>query len=235
MKRYLNILRWDFLLQWRYKLIAAGIFITAFYTVLLKQLPITALKTITPLIFFTDTAIIGFYFLGALIFFERSENTLEGLMVTPLKIKEYFISKIITLTVLALLMSLIITLFSYKDNLNIFLLITGISLMSCFYILIGFIAVVTVNSFSVYIMSSLIYFLALFIPLFDYFGIVNHWTMYLFPTQPCLLLLKAGFSSIKPWQTIYAIVYLTIWIYVMAIIAYKIFYTKIIVKADKLS
>jgi fluoroquinolone transport system permease protein len=233
MKRLATLIKWDFRLQFKYNLIYAAAYTAAFLFLILHFLvPHSHLKLFLPFILFTDPAIIGFYFLGALIFFERSERTLQGLMVTPVRLTEYFLSKIITLTVIALSISYIVVITTYGLDIDHCALILAIGLTSVFYVLIGFIFVVRVRSFNVYLMSSMFFFLLLISPLFYHFGLWRSPFFYLLPTQACLLLLRSVFIPIKTWQLLYSVAYLLLWIGITWWWGYTSFYDYLILKAE---
>ncbi|WP_456297986.1 fluoroquinolone export ABC transporter permease subunit [Geosporobacter subterraneus] len=121
---------------------------------------------------------------------EKGDNTLEYLIATPLRTWEYLVSKMISLTVLAVLAGTIIALFSRGKAVNYYLLLGGIVLTSFLFILIGFVAVAKFRTVNEYVMTSVLYMMVLPLPLLDFFGILQSPLFYLFPTQASLLLLR---------------------------------------------
>ena len=165
MRRLWANIKGDIILQIKYGFYGVYVVLILFYIFILKFLSIKLSTFLLPLIIFTDPALLGFYFIGGLILLEKDENTLDYLLVTPLRIREYLISKMVSLTVLALLASVIIVIFSYGTIFNWLLLLSGIVLTSFFYVLIGFVAVARFNTVNDYIFSSVLYMILLNYPL----------------------------------------------------------------------
>lgn len=230
MKRLLKCVKGDVYLQIKYGFYFVYAVITLLYIVMLKQLPYEALVIIIPFFIFSDPGVLGFYFIGGLVLLERGEGVLEYLVATPLRIKEYLISKMISLTTISLLSSMIIEIFSYGLNINYPLLIIGVILTSFLFILIGFIAVAKFPTINQYLLSSILYVTILCLPLVDFFGIYKSWFFYIFPTQASLLLIKGAFTGLSTPNIIYGILYLSLLILVAFKWAHRSFVRFIIIK-----
>ena len=230
MKRLARSTLGDVFLQVKYGFYAVYALITVIYIVILKQLPSKFLAIALPFIIFSDPSVLGFYFISGLVLLEKGESTLEYLISTPLRTKEYLYSKIISLTMLSILSSLTIAVFLYGFKVNFLLLVTGIVLTSFFFILVGFIAVAKFPTINEYMLSSIIYVTVLCIPLIDYFGFYKSYIFYIFPTQASLLLIRGAFVGIDLWQFCYGVIYLVLWIFITYKWAYRSFYKFIILK-----
>lgn len=110
MKRFLNLLKLDFTLQKRYVFFYASIFVVLVWIAVLQVLPREFLPKALPFIIFADLGIIGFYFIAGQILMEKGEGTIYALNVTPVMYEEYWGAKVITLTILALFVSLAVIL-----------------------------------------------------------------------------------------------------------------------------
>ncbi len=230
MKRLAAAVRNDVLLQTKYGFYSIYAVITLVYILLLRNLPAYWLDLALPLIIFSDPSFLGFYFIGGLILLEKGENTLEWLISTPLREKEYLYGKMISLTILALAASLAISFFSYGTGFNYPLLVMGVTLTSVFYILVGFVAVARFRTVNEYLLSSIVYMLILNLPLLDFFGLYHSWFFYLFPSQASLLLIRGAFIPVEAWQAAYGLIYLTAWVWLMYRWAHRSFYRFIILR-----
>lgn len=230
MTRLLATLRLDLLLQQRYGFLYAGVFSTSVWIALLKALPLTVLEVAVPLVLFLDLAIIGFYFIAGMVLFEKGERTLFALVVTPLRFWEYLTSKLISLTLLAAIASLILIVITYKTKWNILLGILGIIFMSSISLLVGFIAVAPFKSLSSYLIPSQVYALLLYLPIIDYFRWWDSPLFYLLPTQGALLLLRGAFQSVELRQVLYAILSGTIWVGLLILMANRVFQQYIVAR-----
>ena len=229
-----TMLRWEFLLQSRYKIIHISILSVILSFLSTQALPAIASEEFHVLLLFFDSALVGIMFIGALVLFEKSENTLQALVVTPMSTHDYLLSKIISLTILSVASALIFMALNFVFNgteFNILLLILGIILTSVMLILIGFILVSRVNSINEYLLSMMMAFLGLsFPPLLHLSGIYENVLFYLWPTQASFILIGGVFEEIETWELAYSVIYLVFLIGLLFFLAKKAFYKHIIMK-----
>lgn len=223
MSRLIATLRLDVRLQHRYGFYYAAAFLTLVWVVLLRPFSRDVLDIAVPFVIFVDLGVVGFYFMAGTVLFEKEERTLSALVVSPLRFWEYLASKLATLTLLALVISLIVALASYGPRFNLLALATGIVLMSLLTLLVGFISVAPFDSISRYILPSQFYFLALYVPLIHFSGWWESPLFYLVPTQGTLLLLRGAFQPIAAWQVLYAILYQAAWVGGLLLLAHRAF------------
>lgn len=104
----------DFRLQFRYGIYYAYGFVIAFYVTLLvwggEHLP----PWVSGLVIFTDPSVIGFFFIGALMMLEKSENTRSALAMTPISAANFFWAKCLTLTSVSLIAVTVLTPFLHQ-------------------------------------------------------------------------------------------------------------------------
>ncbi len=206
-----DVVKWDVLLQVRYYFYHAYALLAAFYIFLLYVMPASIKPFAALLIIFSDPSVLGFAFLGGLVLFEKRQGTLEAMTVTPLRIRDYLISKVVSLTALALVTSLVIVVAGFGTAVNWPILAAGVVLTSIIYVLIGVVAVVRFRTLNEYFLSALIYLAVLEVPLLGLFGIWEHPVFYLFPAQASIILIRAAFQATAQWQLAYAILYLMVW------------------------
>jgi len=232
-----NMIRWEFLLLYRYKIIHISILSVVLY--FLTTQAISSLQgqmQVHSTLLFFDPAVIGFVFVGALVLFEKSENVLQALVITPMRIDEYLQSKLLSLTLLSLVSaSLFLGLMAVFSGteVNVVYFIVGIILTSIMLILLGFIIVSRVDSVNGYLLGIMIGFLALsFPPLLHIFGLFESLGFYLWPTMASLIILENVFTSggYETWELAYGVIYQIIWIGILYVVAKKAFREFIIVR-----
>lgn len=207
MNRLLATMRLDMTLQFRNGFYYVSAAVVVLFVVALRTFFDQAGQALAlPALFLVGLAGSTYIFVAGLLLFEKGQRTLDGIIVTPLRSAEYLTAKLVTLTLLATLESLLITLLTYGFGFNPLLLIAGIAGMGLFYTLIGLVVVVRYESVTDFLLPSTLYTVGLQLPLIDYFGIWQSPLFYLFPTQPALLLMRAAFEPIATWQLAYAIV-----------------------------
>jgi fluoroquinolone transport system permease protein len=185
---------------------------------------------------FFDPAVIGLMFVGALVLFEKSENVLQALVITPMKTDDYLLSKILSLTLLSTISATLfmILMIIFNDvSFNLFYLVAGILLTSVMLILLGFIIVSRVSNINGYLLGMMIGFIGLtFPPLLQLFGLVENPIFYLWPTQASFLLFDGVFqaAALNTWEIFYGIGYQLVWIVLFYMFAKRAFYKHIVVK-----
>lgn len=225
-----TMLKWDVILQSRYKIIHLSILSVIVYYMSLVAIPSLNTTEFKTLYLIMDPTLIGIMFVGALVLFEKTENTLQALTVTPMETRTYFLSKIISLTILSVVSGFLFVFLSHGIDFHYFYMIAGIVLTSIFLILLGFLLVARCRSINEYLALMMIAFLLLFVPpLIDLSGIYENVVFYLWPSQASFLLFNGVFGAISLYDTIYALAYLVIWIVGCYILAKKAFYTHIVV------
>ncbi|WP_291724225.1 hypothetical protein [Bernardetia sp.] len=218
MKKILKLTLWELTLQARQHIITIVAVITLIYSLAFTYFGELPTKFIILLIS-TDPTMLGFLFIGVLILFEKGSKTIEAVVVTPIKKSEYLFAKIISLTGIALVASLIMAFTSQKDF-NLLVLSVAVLLSSTQFLLIGFIGVSRIQTVNQYIFTFPFLISPLMLPLLNFFEFTDSLLLYIFPFQACLLLFEAAFEPILLWQWIYVLVYLplsTIGFYFLAL------------------
>ncbi len=231
-----NMLKWEFTLLSRYKIIHISILSVILYFLTTQAIPDMDKPIFHTMLLFFDPAIIGIMFVGALVLFEKSENVLQALIITPMEVDDYILSKITSLTILSIISAaifvILLNIFSGID-VNIIFLVLGIILTSILLILLGFIIVSRVNSINEYLLAMVIAFLGLlFPPMLHLSGLYENVIFYLWPTQASFILFTGVFNaaSLELWEIAYGILYQVIWIGLLYYLAKKAFYKHIVLK-----
>jgi fluoroquinolone transport system permease protein len=201
----------DMTLQFRNGFYAATAFVTILWALILMQIGTFDLRWLLPPLVVGNLMVGTFAFIGGLVLLERDEGSLTAQAVTPLRIGEYLTSKLVTLTLLAVLETLAIVFLIVGWHFNAFLLVAGTILAAAIYGLAGFIAVARYDSINEYLLPSGMYIALLWLPLVAYLGQWRPWILYLHPLAAPLLLVEAAFVAIPPWQITYAIGYSLAW------------------------
>ena len=238
MKRLLVTMWWDIRLQFRNGFYYATAFIVVAWVVIRSQLPgfggtdlAFHLGWLMPALVSGNLIITTFYFIGGLMLLEKGEGTLEALVVTPLRSGEYLASKVLTLTLLALVENVILVGLLYGLRFSILPLIVGLVLASALYILAGFLVVARYDSINEYLLPSILYTTVLSVPLLVYLGTWTTWVIYLHPLHAPLLVLAAAFGPVDTAHLLYGVLYSTFWIVLIAAWSQRVFRRFIVARA----
>jgi fluoroquinolone transport system permease protein len=231
--RFFRALKWEIILQFRYKIYFAALVVTLIWAVLLAPLKTEYKTVLVPFVLFIDLAILGFYFMGAMVLFEKGQNTIRALVVTPIRISMYIFTKLLAFAVLSLATSGILTVITYGIKVNWWLLLAGVVLNSVIYTLIGFITISWYDSISDYLIPSWLYLLLTQLPLIDYFHLVPnapwiHWILFLHPMQGPLTLIKAAFTGSFIQNILLSLFSAAVWFVIFLMLAFRAFQINIL-------
>ena len=101
MSRWSSAVRLEVTTQVRQKFLHAALISGLLWLALLLPIPRDVRPIIEPYVLVGDIAIIGFFFIGASVFFEKQERTLGALICTPLRFREYLSAKITVLSAIS--------------------------------------------------------------------------------------------------------------------------------------
>jgi len=230
-----TMLKWDFILQYRYKIIHLSIASVIAYYLAIKAVegavPLITQGRFSSMFLFFDPITIGIVFVGALVLFEKTENTLHALSVTPMKMRNYFLSKIISLTALSVGSGLLFTFLVHGFEFNYLYMLLGIVPTTVLFILLGFVLVSRCNSLNEYLLTMAGAFLLMFIPPLLYtLGIFDSVVFYLWPSHASFVLLEGVFieGAVTLYEGVYAVGYLALWTIASYFLAKRAFYRNII-------
>lgn len=188
------LLRHDFKLLYRYKIITISVIVTLLYILTFYGLSqIIDTEKLIVLVIFNDPALLGFLFAGIMVLFEKNENTLQALSVTPVQIKFYILSRAISLTLIALFCCYGMVFAAKKTDFHFFHFTMASILSSLIFTFLGFVVVAKQNNFNNYIIRAILIILFLCFPFISYFDLCSNWYFILFPTHPLLELYSLSF------------------------------------------
>ena len=171
MTRLAATLGTDVRVQFRNGFYAATAFVVVCSIALLHWLPADVAALFLPVVLLENILINTFYFVSALLLLEHGEGTFAAQSVTPLRADEYLASKLLTLTALSLVESLLIaTALAGLDG-RLIVMSLGIALAAVLFCLAGVALVVHYESINEFIMPSVLYTFILTLPVLGYFGV----------------------------------------------------------------
>ena len=160
---------------------------------------------------FSDPLVLGMTFIGALILFERADRTIDVIVITPLKRWQYLWSKAISLTLVAVVCSIIMAAVSFGLAVPWFWFLLSIALSSVIFIFLGFVIVASCTSFYQYLLKMGIFMIPVSLPLLNFIELTDTKIWYLVPTQATLILMETLIAAQSTGNIIYAVFYLVIW------------------------
>ena len=210
MSRFAATFGWELRIQWRQGIYYAAGVVVLVWVAVLFALPPETRTLLLPFALFMDVSVFGVYLMAGMLFLEKGDRVLQALVVTPMPRGAYLLTKLASLTLIAVGASVFLTLVIHgMRGVNWPMLVVGSALNAWLMTLIGFILAARYNSISEFLVPSIIFLIPSQIPLLDYFGIWNSRLVYLIPTQPAMLLIAGALNGLEAWQLAYALAYLT--------------------------
>lgn len=218
------VIKYDVKFQFRHGFYYVYIIVTLSYIAFLNLLPPGLRSPAAVLVVFTDPCVLGFFFIGGIVLFEKGQGVFQNLFVTPFRLHDYLVSKTLSLSLLSISSAYAILLFTFGFNFNPFLLFIGVTLSSILFTLIGLTLAVRVNTLNQYLIASILYVLPLMLPLLDFLGLVHSPLFYLLPAKPSLILIGGAVTGgTEAGEVVYAVLALTGWILIAYTWAYRWF------------
>ncbi|MEE3750139.1 ABC transporter permease [Mycobacterium intracellulare] len=210
MTRLASALRLELTLQVRQKFLHAGVFSGLIWLAVLLPMPPGLRPVAEPYVLVGDIAIIGFFFIGGTVFFEKQERTIGAIVSTPLRFSEYLAAKLTVLLGISLFVAMTVASIVHGFDYHPAPLVLGVVLGTLLMLLVGFVTSLPFSSVTDWFLAATVPLAIMLVPPVVYYsGLWPNPVLYLIPTQGPLLLLGAAFGqvSLAPWQVVYAALY----------------------------
>lgn len=217
------------MIQYRNKLYAIGIAIGVILAIAISQLAGPgSLPAVIPTVMLLVIGGSTLFYVGGMILFEHDEGTLSALMVSPLHASEYLWSKIITLTILTTIESVVMNagallIMSRSSEITlpaIPILLAGIAGIAIIYTLVGIILIVRYQTITDFLIPMAGVAVILQLPFLHFLGVVEHPLFLIIPTSAPTVLMQGAFIYLQVWEWWYGVFYtivsitgLWVWVY----------------------
>lgn len=239
MTRLISAMKTDVVVQVRNNLYAIGISVGFLVALALSQLaspqhlPL-AIPTLMVLAVGGSTLL----YVAGMIIFERDEGTLHAIIVSPLRTSEYLWSKVITLTTLATVESivmiggtmLIMSRTAVVTLPNIPVLLLGIFAIGVVYTLLGIILIVRYDKITDFLIPMAGVAVILQLPFLYFLGILELPILLIIPTSAPAVIMQGAYVPLAAWEWVYGIGYTAVLIIGLAYWAYRAFQTHVVAK-----
>ncbi len=155
-----------------------------------------------------------YFFVAALVIFERDQHTLAAQSVTPLRFGEYLTSKLLTLGLFGALESvLLLGLAGALDRVSWIALFGAITVLGIFYGVLAFIQALPSRSVTEFLIpNAMVMGVLLVLPMLPYFGVGAGPLWFLFPTYGAFLLIVAATAGVSQVELIAAVGMSVLWL-----------------------
>lgn len=228
----LNSIKYDMKFGFRHNFYGAYMIVAVVYILALRMIPQGSRENIGMLILFSDPSALGAFFIGAIIMLEKSQNTLQGVLITPMSIKKYIWTKVLSLLMISVGSSVVIAIFGIGGDINYILIVISVGLTAIFFTLVGFVIALYSKSLNSYFINSMVI-VPFMIPVLGYLNIYSNEMFKILPSYWSLELLKASMYKMDVIYIILAILILVLWCIIAFIVVEKVFNYKVILKVGE--
>jgi fluoroquinolone transport system permease protein len=209
MTRLASAVRLELTLQVRQKFLHAGVFSGLVWLAVLLPTPVSLRPVVEPYVLVGDISIIGFFFIGGVVFFERQERTIGAIVSTPLRFAEYLLAKLTVLVLISLFVAVTVSTIAHGFTYHTVPLVVGVVLGTLVMLLVGFVSSLPFASVTDWFLAATVPLSVLSLPVLFYSGLWPNPVLYLIPSLGPLLLLGTAFDQVTlaPWQVMYAVLY----------------------------
>ncbi|MEM6284426.1 MAG: hypothetical protein AAF787_19700 [Chloroflexota bacterium] len=238
MTRLISTIQTDFTVQVRNRLYAIGLAVAVIIAFILSWITTgdELARTVPTMMLLTLGGSTLLYVAG-LILFEKDEGTLSALIVSPLTVREYLTSKVITLTGLASLEGIVMIAgaaallgMEVLTSFNVFVLLLGMMAIGVVYTLLGIVVIVRHNSITDFLVPVLFIATILQAPAFHFTGLLESYAWYIIPTTAQTLIMQAAWEPLAAWEWVYALVYTAMTIGVLYAWSLRAFHAHIVMR-----
>lgn len=188
--RLRSLLMGDVRFQFKYGFYFLYLLFSLLYVALLSAFPEEWRIAAAALMILTDPAAMGLYFMGAILFYEKSERVLDSLAVSPVRPLEYVLSKLFSIGLISTIAGLTIGAAGGVGGQPLCFSV-GLLLCSCLFSAIGLLLACKTSTLNQFILATVPAELAAFFPaLFWLFG--NRTPLYLLHPGVCMVALATG-------------------------------------------
>jgi len=214
-----QLMKQDFRFQARHGFYIVYAFVSLFYIIILRWMPVDVRDDVAPVIVLMDPAAVGFFIVGAGVLLERSQGVLDPIFVTPIRLQDYIWSKAITLALLGFVSGEVVLIGSL-GRLN-WLGSIGLYAISVIMSLFGLALAVRAKTVNIFLMKASLSMIMLLLPLLSYFHLVSHSIFSVLPTAAALRLLSSSSAPFSLFEGILAAANLCLWLVIAFQLAYK--------------
>lgn len=208
-----ELLKKDILLQWRQGFWLVYFVVSTIYFLILLNIPAESRMVVSLIMILSDTSMLGVIFVGALILLEKQQNVIHSLFVTPLEPSRYIWSKILSLSLIATTMSLLVYLPVWSVDLYTIMVFVTVIITAGIFVMLGLGIASRVNSINDYFGTLMLASLFIVIPVFLYLLLDQHPAFILLPYIASLDLMLGAVYPLPTWRIITDLVLLLSWGY----------------------
>lgn len=202
----------DIHFQWKYGFYFIYFILTVLYVCGIAALPEHWKTDIASIMIYSDPAAMGLFFMGAIVLLEKSQKVLNAMVVSPVKISEYILSKTVALIAISTVIALILGVVSGSNHL--LGIAVGTALTSAIFTMLGIIAATKISNLNQFLIVIMPIEIICFVPPIVGLSVKLPYLFRFFPFTACMNLIT-GKSVLLSFDMVLVIATLII-LYIVA-------------------
>lgn len=152
----------DIHFQWKYGFYFIYFILTVLYVCGIAALTGHWKTDIASIMIYSDPAAMGLFFMGAIVLLEKSQKVLNAMVVSPVKVSEYILSKTVALIAISTVIAMILGLVSGSNQL--LSIAVGTALTSAIFTMLGIIAATKISNLNQFLIVIMPIEIVCFVP-----------------------------------------------------------------------
>jgi fluoroquinolone transport system permease protein len=199
----------------KYNILQISLFLAVVYSVIIYFTSAQEAQSLVALLVFVDVSMMSIIMLGAGLFFEKQEGTLKSMLVSPVKLHQIVLAKIMSTVLLSLLTAVILSavaMVAHGASINVALLLLYATLGATVHVSIGFLLTFMSKDFNSLLINYMIFVFLFTLPTLLYtLGVIPlayRFFLFLSPSYVTQLLISTSMGVSMPiFEHLFAILY----------------------------
>ncbi|MCP4312275.1 MAG: ABC transporter permease [Bacteroidetes bacterium] len=206
-----ELLKKEILLQWRQGFWMVYLVVSIIYVVILLNLPAENRMMVSLIMILSDTTMLGVIFVGALILLEKQQNVMQSLFITPLKPTQYIWAKTLSLSLIAITMSILIYLPSWTVSTYTILVFFTTLFTAGIFVMLGLAVASGVDTINQYFGNIMAVSLVIALPVVPYLLLDSNPAFLFLPYIASLDIMLGAVDPLPTWRIILDLLLLAVW------------------------
>ncbi len=198
-------------MQWRQGFWLVYFIVSIIYILVLLNIPREARIIVSLVMILSDTTMLGVIFIGALVLLEKQQGIIHSLFVTPLSPGHYIWSKTLSLSLIAVTMSILIYLPAWSFSGYTLLVLLATAVTAGIFAMLGLGVASGVESVNAYFGTLMGASLLIAIPVVPYLLLDNHPAFLFLPYIASLDIMLGTINPLPAWRIILDLALLGAW------------------------
>jgi fluoroquinolone transport system permease protein len=208
-----ELLKKEITLQWRQGFWLVYFVVSFIYVIILFNVPMENRMMVSLILILSDTTMLGVIFIGALVLLEKQQMVIHSLFVTPLEPSAYIRSKTVSLTLIAVSMSILVYLPVWQFSAYSLLLLLTVTITAGTFAMLGLGLAANVDTVNKYFGLQIGVSMLLLLPVVPYLLLDQHPVFLFLPYIASLDLMLGAMSPLPFWRMALDFLFLFLWAY----------------------